>query len=207
MKVFKRVAAAALALALLAQTTVYANTATREVTYGVSVMIDGEVISFAQDQRPFISNDRTYLPLRAIADALGFDVDFIDGTVVITTDGTTPTLPTAPTPAPTPAPPAQEQPAEAPATGAFTPGTFSATVPSWQDAPLTADVTFDADGIVSISIDHGDTPMFFDMVEPALTNLIVETQSTAGIDVTANATTTHNAIIEAVEAAIAEASN
>lgn len=124
----------------------------------------------------------------------------------------------APAPAPPTPPPAAEEPeedeqepeeveieVEIPTEPRFTPATFTATVPSWQDAPLSASVTFDAYSITGISITHGDTPMFFDMVQPALTNRIIAQQSADGIAVTAGATVTHNAIITAVQNAIQQA--
>jgi len=90
---------------------------TRQVTFGVAVSVDGEIIDFDDDMRPFIMDGRTFLPVRAIADIAYMDVDF-DGdtnTVVLTTQTAvaaapsptpSPTPTPAPTPSPTPAPPA-----------------------------------------------------------------------------------------------------
>jgi hypothetical protein len=58
---------------------VLANTVTRNVTYGVGVTLDGAVLSFDADSQPFVSEGRTFLPVRAIADALGMEIDFDAG--------------------------------------------------------------------------------------------------------------------------------
>ena len=52
------------------------QTVTREVTYGVRVSLNGQEIQFDQDSRPFTTGGRTFLPVRAIADAVGLAVDF-----------------------------------------------------------------------------------------------------------------------------------
>lgn len=49
----------------------------------VSVVIDGSYVVFA-DQKPVIKNDRTLIPLRAIFEALGADVDWNDETKTVT---------------------------------------------------------------------------------------------------------------------------
>jgi len=79
----------AVVMALLVSTFVLANSAMREVFFGVNVAIDGEVINFDYDMRPFITEGRTFLPVRAIADAVGLDVDFDEATntVLLSTDG------------------------------------------------------------------------------------------------------------------------
>ena len=45
-------------------------------------LIDGELSSF-RDVAPFIQDERTYLPLRAISEAFGAEVDFDDGTITV----------------------------------------------------------------------------------------------------------------------------
>ena len=69
-------------------TTALATTASRtiEVTYGVSVVVDGVRQYFAEDMLPFVADDRTFLPVRGIADALGLDVgwDGVTSTVYLT---------------------------------------------------------------------------------------------------------------------------
>ena len=52
------------------------QTVTREITYGVSVSLNGQVMQFSEDDRPFVMAGRTFLPVRAIADAVGLAVDF-----------------------------------------------------------------------------------------------------------------------------------
>jgi hypothetical protein len=52
------------------------QTVTKDVTYGVSVSLNGRQLVFAEDMRPFVMDDRTFLPLRAIGDALGLEVDY-----------------------------------------------------------------------------------------------------------------------------------
>ena len=61
---------------LLAGTVVMANPETREIFFGVSVTVNGEDVNFAQDSQPFIMGDRTFLPLAAMSQALGFEVDW-----------------------------------------------------------------------------------------------------------------------------------
>ena len=50
------------------------------ITYGVSVNLHGQILDFDEDSRPFIMDGRTFLPVRAIADAVGLPVDFDAGT-------------------------------------------------------------------------------------------------------------------------------
>ena len=68
------------------------NAQTREldVTYGISIRLDGVVVEFEYGMRPFIVGDRTYLSVRAMADLLGLCVDFDDDarTVILGTDDT-----------------------------------------------------------------------------------------------------------------------
>lgn len=49
---------------------------TRQITFGVAVALDGQQLQFAQDSQPFIMDGRKFLPVRAIADAVGLPVDF-----------------------------------------------------------------------------------------------------------------------------------
>ena len=60
---------------LFTSVTAFANTtATRQVLYGVSVMLNGQPLQLAADSQPFIMEGRTFLPVRAIADAVGMPV-------------------------------------------------------------------------------------------------------------------------------------
>jgi len=65
-----------LCLLLMASITVLANTVTREITYGVRVNINGQLMQFDQDSQPFVMDGRTFLPVRAIADAMALEVAF-----------------------------------------------------------------------------------------------------------------------------------
>ena len=80
---------------LLGTTTVVASTTrTIEIRHGVTVTLDGVPQSFPDDMRPFIAEERTFLPLRAIADmqGLGVEWDASTSTAHLTSDTTaTPT--------------------------------------------------------------------------------------------------------------------
>jgi len=52
------------------------QTVTREITYGIGVMLNGEIVQFDSDSRPFVMDGRTFLPLRTISELLGLPVDF-----------------------------------------------------------------------------------------------------------------------------------
>ena len=52
------------------------QTITRQITYGVGVIFNGQSMYFSADMRPFIMDGRTFLPLRAIADIMELPVDF-----------------------------------------------------------------------------------------------------------------------------------
>jgi len=71
------VAGVLITVLLLSATMVHANNrVTREITYGVNVMLNGEMVQFDYDSRPFVMDGRTFLPLRTIADLVGLPVDF-----------------------------------------------------------------------------------------------------------------------------------
>jgi len=61
----------------------------REVFYGVNVVVNGVPQNFPADMQPFISDGRTYLPVRGIADALGIPVSW-DGNTMTAYLGTSP---------------------------------------------------------------------------------------------------------------------
>jgi|GEM_PF-1169491 len=52
------------------------QTVTRNITYGIGVMLHGELINFSSDSRPFVMDGRTFMPLRALAELLDLPVDF-----------------------------------------------------------------------------------------------------------------------------------
>jgi len=54
-----------------------------EIFRGVSVVVNGDMVDFAPDLQPFIANGRTYLPVRAIADALDMPVRWDDETSTV----------------------------------------------------------------------------------------------------------------------------
>ena len=114
---------------LLSSTVVMANPVMQEIFFGVSVRFNGAPVSFEHDMRPFTMDGRTFLPVRAVADLLGVEVDFdADTNTVLLTTGDVPTVPVTqpvpqlpmPTPQPTepePTPQPEEpepQPAEEP---------------------------------------------------------------------------------------------
>ncbi|MCL2199575.1 MAG: peptidylprolyl isomerase [Defluviitaleaceae bacterium] len=60
---------------------------TREITYGVGVTLHGRTVQFDEADRPFVSDGRTFLPVRALADLLGLPVDFdVENNIVILGD-------------------------------------------------------------------------------------------------------------------------
>ena len=69
-----------LTMIFISGTVLMANPVAREVVFGVNVSVDGDVIQFDYDMRPFIMDGRTFLPVRAIADIAGLGVDFDDAT-------------------------------------------------------------------------------------------------------------------------------
>lgn len=86
---------------------VFANTqtVTREITYGIRVNLNGQIMPFDYDSRPFVMDGRTFLPVRAIADALGLEVGFDPATNTAYLVSSVPmAVAPQPTPIPTPAP-------------------------------------------------------------------------------------------------------
>ena len=80
-------------LILTGTTLVVASPVVREIVFGVSVSIDGQLLEFEYDMRPFSMEGRTFLPVRAIADAMGLDVAFdpATNTALLTTPVSTAT--------------------------------------------------------------------------------------------------------------------
>jgi len=52
------------------------ETFTKQITYGINVMVNGEQAEFDDDMRPFVMDNRTFLPLRGIGELLGLFVDY-----------------------------------------------------------------------------------------------------------------------------------
>ena len=78
-----------------------------EIVFGVRVSVDGQIVHFEDDMRPFVLDGRTFLPVRAMADIVGLNVDFNEATntVVLTSGAGNVVTPTpVPTPQPTPPP-------------------------------------------------------------------------------------------------------
>ena len=74
----KRILSLALALVLLVGTTVAANGwVKKDVKYSdLTITIDGEKLDLSGESEPFLLNDRTYAPVRALLEALGYDVQW-----------------------------------------------------------------------------------------------------------------------------------
>jgi len=69
--------AGVLLMAMLSATLAFASSGiTREIYYGISVVLNGHPVQFDEDSRPFIMEDRTFLPLRTMAELLGLPVHF-----------------------------------------------------------------------------------------------------------------------------------
>ena len=104
----KKVIATVLTIAVItaiATTFAIASTARRNVSGqqgGVNVVVNGQRLNLSAADEPVTIGGRTFLPVRALADATGLDIgwDGATSTVSITTDGTAPAT-TLPAPAPT----------------------------------------------------------------------------------------------------------
>lgn len=59
------------------------NTSIREVLYGVNIVINGNRWTPPDDMQPFISDGRTFLPVRGIANALDVAVDWDEETFTV----------------------------------------------------------------------------------------------------------------------------
>ena len=65
-------------LLFFGSTLAFANTqtVTREITYGVRVNLNGQLMQFDEDARPFVMGGRTFLSVRDIAEAVNLPVHF-----------------------------------------------------------------------------------------------------------------------------------
>jgi hypothetical protein len=72
------VAGVLISVLVFSATMVFANvqTVTRTITYGVSVVIHGQPLHLTGDNRAFTMGGTTFLPLRAVSEALDIPVDF-----------------------------------------------------------------------------------------------------------------------------------
>ena len=92
---------------IMIMTMAWASTSVmRELHFGVNVTLDGQVISFDDDSMPFIAERRTFLPVRAIAEAVGLNVDFNPdtNTVILESANIVPVVQATPISEPVPAP-------------------------------------------------------------------------------------------------------
>lgn len=92
-----------------------------EIPLGYSFLsINGQKTQIANNAKSIVYNSKTYLPVRAVAQSLKASINY-DGpskTIIITTNGQTPTTPTTPTTTPTVTPTPTSQPTAAPTTNA-----------------------------------------------------------------------------------------
>lgn len=91
---------------------------------------------------------------------------------------------------------------EATEAGAYTPGTYTATVTGMKE--MTVSVTFSADAITDITLEHEETPGIGEPVCDTLPAQIIELQG-LGIDAVSGATLTSNAILEGVADCVKQA--
>ena len=75
----------ALLVASLVGTAFASSSAVKKDLYynGISVTLDGKKLDLQGDREPFIINGTTFLPLRAVAEALGLDVDWDGATATV----------------------------------------------------------------------------------------------------------------------------
>ena len=72
----KGIVVGVLVTVLLTGTIVMANPVTRELVFGISVTVNGEEVSFAEDSLPFVIDGRTFLPVAAMAEVFNFEVNW-----------------------------------------------------------------------------------------------------------------------------------
>ncbi|MCL2200539.1 MAG: stalk domain-containing protein [Oscillospiraceae bacterium] len=75
-KVFKGFVMGVLVTVLLTSTFALANPVTRELIFGVNVTINGATLELAEDSRAFTMDGRTFLPLRALSEALDLEINW-----------------------------------------------------------------------------------------------------------------------------------
>ena len=57
-----------------------AQTVNRNITFGIRVNLNGQLLQLPADSQPFTMDGRTFLPVRALADAIELPVDFNSAT-------------------------------------------------------------------------------------------------------------------------------
>jgi hypothetical protein len=62
----------------------------RQIFHGVNVTLNGASMEFDDEDRPFILDGRTFLPVRAISEALDFEVFWVAETSTVYIDATEP---------------------------------------------------------------------------------------------------------------------
>ncbi|MCL2873374.1 MAG: stalk domain-containing protein [Defluviitaleaceae bacterium] len=77
--------AVVLTTVILSASLVWANSGgvMREIFFGVDININGEILQVDDADRPFIMEGRTFLPVRALGDALGVSVDWYGPTQTV----------------------------------------------------------------------------------------------------------------------------
>ena len=192
-KRIKRILALVCALVLGISTLVLANPSeTRDVNYGVNIIVDGQPLTLPLDSRPFTMDGDVFLPQAALAEHLGFNVqwDAATGTVVITSPGVEPVPMAAPVQG---------------AAGTFTPGTYRATAQGWGILPMVIDVTFSENAVTAIEIvSHDETEGLSCPAFQQVPAQIIEHQ-VLHVDAVAGATLTRMGILTAVRDAAEQA--
>ncbi|MCL2199278.1 MAG: stalk domain-containing protein [Defluviitaleaceae bacterium] len=97
------IAGVLLMILLSSSVAVLANTAVLDVVFSVNhVVVNGNRLNLSEEERPFTSGGRTFLPARAISEALGQPVEWdgSTGTIYIGSRITTLYVPPQPTPVP-----------------------------------------------------------------------------------------------------------
>ena len=94
MRELKGFVAGVIFAALISGVVVMANPVAQELVFGVSISLNGEIVDFSDDMRPFSVNGRTFLSVRATAHLLGFDIGYDEktNTVMLTSGGVIPTV-------------------------------------------------------------------------------------------------------------------
>ena len=115
-----------------------ARTTVTGIRGGITIILNGNTMSLTPENQPVVIDGRTFLPVRAIADGLGLDVQWDANTQTVTINDTTgaTTLPApAPTPPVTPVPPIGQLPVSILDAGSWTLGSTWVTVQGAANLP------------------------------------------------------------------------